>query len=181
MSNPSAQSHARSDAESPVCLSYDLMQMTCVCKSWNSIISDPKFIKLHLKRSARNPYLTLSTRPHIPNNVIPFRFLERKVIPFPVHPLILENPWILLPENLRYECQVEKCRYAIGSCNGLFCLISYSFNSYMSEPFHFYVSEPGEFWFRFWNRVIHTMSKKLGHFTISKKLRYFLGHDFCHH
>lgn len=175
MSTPPAQLHARPDAESPVSLSYDLiaeilsfsdvkslMQMRCVCKSWKSIISDPKFVKLHLQRSARNPYLTLSS-PNINKNVL---FLERKVIPFPVRRLILENPSILLPDNLRYECQDKECQYAIGSCNGLLCLIGYSYN-------------PEGFWFRVWNPIIHTMSKKLGHFIISKNFWDFLGPDIA--
>ncbi|RHN41624.1 putative F-box domain-containing protein [Medicago truncatula] len=125
MSDPPAQPNA----ESPVSLSDNLiaeiisfsdvkslMQMRCVCKSWRSIISDPKFVKLHLKRSARNPYLTL-----IRDNI------GKKLIPFPVRRLILlENPWILLPDNLCYESQ-DICypskdmefRNAIGFCNGL--------------------------------------------------------------
>lgn len=176
MSTPPAQSHARLDAESPVSLSYDLiveilsfsnvkslMRMRCVCKSWRSIISDPKFIKLHLKQSARNPYLTLSRNiDNIADNGIPRPFDEKKVISFPVRRLILENPSILLPDNLRIECQDKECKYAIGSCNGLFCLIGYSYY-------------PEEFWFRLWNPVIHTMSKKLGHFAATKNLRHIFG------
>ncbi|AES63639.1 F-box protein interaction domain protein [Medicago truncatula] len=121
------------------------MRMRCVCKSWKSIISDPKFIKLHLKRSARNPYLTLSRRN-----------MAAEVVPFPVRCLIEKNPLILLAEDLSYQFGDKDCRYAIGSCNGLFCLLGYTFN--------FYVSEPGEFWFRFWNPIMGTMSQKLGHF-----------------
>ncbi|KEH31123.1 putative F-box domain-containing protein [Medicago truncatula] len=76
MSNP--------DEESPVILPNDLItevlsfsdvksliQMKCLCKSWNSIISDPKFAKLHLKRSAQNPHLIL-----VSNNVVPFTCLS---------------------------------------------------------------------------------------------------------
>jgi len=162
MNNPPVESCAQPDTESPEILSYDLiaevlsfsdvkslMRMRCVCKSWKSIISDPEFIKLHLKRSARSPYLTLSR-----GNI------ASKVIPFPVHRLILENPLILLPENLCYRCQDTDCRFAIGSCNGLFCLLGYTFYSFYS------FSKPVEVWFRFWNPVIRTMSKKLAHFLI---------------
>ncbi|AES63644.1 F-box/kelch-repeat protein At3g23880 [Medicago truncatula] len=174
MSNPPTKSSVQPNAEFPVSLSYDLiveilsfsdvkslMQMRCVCKSWKSIISDHEFIKLHLKRSARNPYLTLSR-----GNT------ASKYFPFPVHRLILENPLILLPENLCYRCQDMYCRYAIGSCNGMFCLIGYS-----------YLSEPGEFWFRFWNPVIRIMSKKLGHIlchdmiTIHKHYKFTFVYD----
>ncbi|KEH20166.1 F-box protein [Medicago truncatula] len=175
MSDPPAQPNA----ESPVSLSDNLiaeiisfsdvkslMQMRCVCKSWRSIISDPKFVKLHLKRSARNPYLTL-----IRDNI------GKKLIPFPVRRLILlENPWILLPDNLCYESQ-DICypskdmefRNAIGFCNGLFCLICYAVD--------YYVSQTVEFWFRFWNPVVLTMSKRLAHFIMSKKLAHILSVD----
>jgi len=96
-------------------------------------------------RSARNPYLTL------------FRVnIASKVIPFSVHRLILENPSILLPENLFYRCQGGNRCYTIGSCNGLFCLLGYTFNS---------ICKPVDVWFRFWNPVIRTMSKRLGHFS----------------
>jgi len=164
-----------SKSDSPVRLSYDLiseilsfldvkslMQMRCVCKSWKSIISDPKFIKLHLKRSARNPYLALSRR----------NIASSRVIPFPVRRLIEKNPLILLSDDLSYQFEDTDCSYAIGSCNGLFCLLGYTFYS-ISIPKHV------ELWFRFSNPVIHTMSKKLGHFTISKELSYFLGHDLA--
>lgn len=66
--------YSRSDILLPV--KY-LMQMKCVCKSWNTLISEPFFVKMHLKeyntvkmhlnyqvmkRSARNPNLALPIR-----------------------------------------------------------------------------------------------------------------------
>jgi hypothetical protein len=36
-----------------------LMRLRCVCKSWNALVSNPKFIKIHQKKSERNKNLVL--------------------------------------------------------------------------------------------------------------------------
>ncbi|KEH23643.1 putative F-box domain-containing protein [Medicago truncatula] len=120
-----------------------LMQMRCVCKSWKSIISDPKFVKLHLKRSARNPHLTLYF-----NKSIIYRGFN--VVPFPVTRL-RENAVISLPNDPHYGLMDNDCKYVVGSCNGLLCLLGYS-------PLH------GKMWFHLWNPAIRKMSQKLGYF-----------------
>ena len=101
--------------ESPVILPNDLIievlsfsnvksltQMKCVCKSWNSIISDPKFAKLHLKQSARNPHLVL---------------VSDNVVPLPVCQLIKSSK-ITLTSDPYYRLWDKDCSYLIGSCDG---------------------------------------------------------------
>jgi len=120
-----------------------LMQMRCVCKSWKSTISDPNFVKLHLKRSVRNPHLTL----YFNKSIICQGF---SVVPFPVSRL-RENPVISLPNDPYYGLMDNDCKHVIGSCNGLLCLLGYS-------------SLHGKMWFRLWNPAIRKMSQKLGYF-----------------
>ncbi|KEH23644.1 putative F-box domain-containing protein [Medicago truncatula] len=136
-----------------------LMQMRCVCKS---IISDPIFVKLHLKRSARNPHLTL--------------YFERSILsrdfgalPFPVSCLIIENPSISLPSDPRYSLKDNDYEYVVGSCNGLLCLLGYK-------------SGGGKMWFRLLNPAMHKMSPKLGYFrggliSLKYKFKFAFGYD----
>lgn len=160
MSNPPAKSRAQpAIAASPVIIPDELipevlsfanvktlMKMKCVCKSWKSIISDPEFLKLHLKRSALRPHLTLflsKSRLDGDNNVVPF----------PVSRLI-ENPLITLPDDQDSRLKDKDCRYVIGSCNGLLCLLGYSSTAAYRE-----------IWLRFWNPAVGKISYKLGYFV----------------
>ncbi|WJX81722.1 hypothetical protein P8452_64569 [Trifolium repens] len=88
MSDPPAKSRNQPDDKFPAVLPDELitevlscadvkslMQMRCVSKTWNAIITDPKFVKMHLKRASRNPSLTLflsKSRIDGDNNVVPF-------------------------------------------------------------------------------------------------------------
>jgi len=156
LSAPPAKLRVRPDAESPVSLPDDLitqvllfsnvkslMRMRCVCKSWKSIISHPKFTKLHLKLSTQNPRLILSRRS-----------VHTKIVFLPVRSLIEENPLINLLNDPLEKVSAKDCRCIFGSCNGLFCCLEWEFSS---------ISEPREFWFRVWNPTMGTVSKKLGH------------------
>ncbi|PNX86558.1 F-box protein, partial [Trifolium pratense] len=73
-----------------------LTQLRCLNKSWNSLISDPIFINLHLKKSAQNPNLAIVTGKDIESCVIPC------VIPLPIS-CLLENRQtpITLPDDDR--------------------------------------------------------------------------------
>ncbi|CAL5191999.1 unnamed protein product [Lathyrus oleraceus] len=157
MSDPPAKSRAQPDEDSPVSLPDELitevlsfadaktlMQMRCVSKFWNFIVSDPKFVKLHFKRSARNPHLTLFlSKSHLDG--------DNNVVPFSVSRLI-ENPLITLPNNPYYRLRDKECRFVIGSCNGWLCLLGYSC-----------LSDYRQIWFRFWNPATGKMSQKLGY------------------
>ncbi|XP_039683334.1 F-box/kelch-repeat protein At5g15710 isoform X2 [Medicago truncatula] len=94
-----------------------LMQIKCVCKSWNTIISDPKFIKMHLNRSARNPNFSV-----VSYETPSFDDDDHRFVPFPAGSL-LDNPHITFPKDPYYLLHDKDCREVIGSCNGLVCLL----------------------------------------------------------
>jgi len=80
-----------------------LTRLRCVCKSWNSLISEPSFIKLHLQQSKRNPYITLLFEfgyQDFDSNVIPFsltRLLENPSITFPHYRQKMIVTFLLVP------------------------------------------------------------------------------------
>ncbi|AES77989.2 F-box and associated interaction domain protein [Medicago truncatula] len=105
-----------------------LMQIKCVCKSWNTIISDPKFIKMHLNRSARNPNFSV-----VSYETPSFDDDDHRFVPFPAGSL-LDNPHITFPKDPYYLLHDKDCREVIGSCNGLVCLLALHYNSNFSNP-----------------------------------------------
>ncbi|PNX99168.1 F-box/kelch-repeat protein at3g23880-like protein [Trifolium pratense] len=62
-----------------------LLEYKCICKSWKTLISDPKFAKRQLH--------ILMVNPSIYQHIFSSRFFDspRKIVSFPVKPL-LENP-----------------------------------------------------------------------------------------
>ncbi|MCI08793.1 F-box/kelch-repeat protein, partial [Trifolium medium] len=134
-----------------------LMQFKCVCKSWKTLItSDPIFIKLHLKRSARNGHLALI-------------YDEFNIIRLPLTSLIHHNTSITtpLPANPYFHepCfrdsffhQPDAPHYpywsylkVVGSCNGLLCLYGYVTNYSDYEEIFLYL----------WNPATKTLSSKI--------------------
>jgi len=122
----------------------NIVQLKCVSKAWNTLISDPTFVQKHLKLSSQNPHLTLSWKGIKPDVTL--------VVPFPVH-LLLKNPSITVSSNESHHFK-NSCR-VIGSCNGLVCL---SFHSVRQTPTIMHLKN----WFRFWNLATRTRSKDLG-------------------
>ncbi|RHN78572.1 putative F-box domain-containing protein [Medicago truncatula] len=118
-----------------------LLRFRCVHKSWNSLISDPNFIKLHLNRSSQTRDFTLVyTSDCCALTFTVFRLLE--------NPPIIFN----LPKDPYYQFKDKDCVYIVGSCNGLLCLLGHSYtNGYR------------EMWFRCWNPATRTISGKLGY------------------
>jgi len=94
-----------------------LMRFKCVNKFFNTIVSDPYFIQMHLKRSKRNLQLAAMSLPYSTSSVVTFPNIS----------LILEQ------ENSSttiqydpYHRLIEKNNrlwWVAGSCNGLLCLI----------------------------------------------------------
>ncbi|XP_045802114.1 F-box/kelch-repeat protein At3g23880-like [Trifolium pratense] len=151
-----------------------LMKMKCVSKSFNSLICDPKFVKMHRKRSSRNTLSYLvsykddfkkvdedtvvwsMTNLHNNNN-LPAED-DYSFVPFSVGDL-LKTPSMIPSLDDPYYCLIDKdCRKVVGSCNGLVCLLG---------------SSEHQTWFRFWNPATRTISNKLG-FLCNVKYRYKL-------
>ncbi|GAU46592.1 hypothetical protein TSUD_186610 [Trifolium subterraneum] len=117
-----------------------LMRLKCLDKSWKTLISDPAFIKLHLKRSARNKHLALFSS--IQQTSTNFR-----MAPIPLHRL-LENTsgTITVPYFPINKDRI--CLNVVGSCNGLFCLVGY-------PDTHKYIL------FYLWNPATRKLSNKI--------------------
>ncbi|TKY65762.1 F-box/kelch-repeat protein [Spatholobus suberectus] len=91
-----------------------LLRFTCVCKSFQSLISDSSFVKLHLHRSPKNANFLVE--------YCPFSLARSFVLPCPARSL-LENPLSHIAHDslgfgLNNKYQVH------GSCNGLVCFIA---------------------------------------------------------
>lgn len=128
------------------------MQMKCVSNSWNTLISNPKFVKIHLNRSARNPYFSsLAFTPQLDDYIFTH---------FPVSSL-LQNLRITIPRNRYYRLNNKDCSKIVGSCNGLICLLGYSYNATISVNYK-------NVWFRFWNPATRKISDKLGSMSCSR-------------
>ncbi|PNX82309.1 F-box/kelch-repeat protein [Trifolium pratense] len=76
-----------------------LMRLRCMSKFYNSLISTPFFIKMHLRHSSRNPHLAIASKQIFP--------CLRFIVPISK---ILENNLINFPFCLPYQLSVnEQC------------------------------------------------------------------------
>ncbi|KAG4402402.1 hypothetical protein GLYMA_02G188000v4 [Glycine max] len=89
-----------------------LLQFKCVCKSWNSLISDPLFAKDHLCASTADPNMTHQ-------RLLSFTVCDPKIVSFPMH-LLLQNP--PTPAKPLCSSSLNDSYLILGSCNGLLCL-----------------------------------------------------------
>ncbi|XP_045822489.1 F-box/kelch-repeat protein At3g23880-like [Trifolium pratense] len=96
-----------------------LLQLRCVCKSWKSLISDPKFAKKHLSLSTTRHLYYLSYSDPLDKYIF---------TSYPLHPIFtnisvnftrLEFP----PHNYdgNYNPNTSDY-YVVGCCNGILCL-----------------------------------------------------------
>jgi len=127
----------------------NIVQLKCVSKSWNALISDPTFIEKHLKKSSQNRHLTLFWNQHKKGSGC-------NMLSFPVHRL-LKNPSINAYSHNFHRLK-KRC-IIVGSCNGLLCLL---FHSQITTP-----TTSLDYWLRFWNPATRTRSKKLGFLFVS--------------
>ena len=120
-----------------------LLQLRCVCKSWKTLISDKAFVKLHLQRPSRNKHIAVIK-------------IEGRYNPvtFPLSHL-LENPSKTIASNSCYQLEYRDCSRVVGECNGLLCLLGYSYTSN-------HIQEKTIFWFQIWNPATRIISEKLG-------------------
>jgi len=90
-----------------------LLQFKCVCKSWNTLISDPQFAKTHQKASTANPLLVTSV----------IHSGKCEIISYPVKPP-LENLSTPVESISIFGTRHEY--HIIDSFNGLLCLYDVS-------------------------------------------------------
>jgi hypothetical protein len=85
-----------------------LMRFSCINKSFYTLISDPYFVQMHLKKSKRNPQLSAITGNY--TSVVTFTKISS----------LLQNSWTTIQyDNLPSNHN----RWSlVGSCNGLLCL-----------------------------------------------------------
>ncbi|MCI07584.1 F-box/kelch-repeat protein, partial [Trifolium medium] len=121
-----------------------LTRLKCVSKSCNTLISDRKFINLHLNRFSQKADHTLVSAD--------IYFSNGSFVPFTtIH--MLENPPNNITTVLKYPHSQLDSYVVVGSCNGLLCLCG-----------HFFVNEYHGWLFRFWNPATQTISEKLESF-----------------
>lgn len=93
-----------------------LVRLTCVCKPWKSLIFDPRFAKLHLERSPKHTHTLLTLIDGVEES-------ETWVVgPQSVRRLLEYPASTVVNEDNCYRFTDSKF-FAIGSANGLVCLI----------------------------------------------------------
>ncbi|XP_052111710.1 F-box/kelch-repeat protein At3g23880-like [Arachis duranensis] len=111
-------------------------RLKLVCKSWNSIISHPHFVKLHLHRSPKNAIL-LFTRAQ----ALTLGEEEKQSLVLTTVESFIQNPSSSLDaQENRHSLHVED--WVSGSCNGLVCVADILFHSN---------DDICDIWFRLWN------------------------------
>ncbi|AES87360.1 F-box protein interaction domain protein [Medicago truncatula] len=92
-----------------------LIRFRCLNKSFNTLISDPNFVKIHLKKSERNPHLAVPAYRYAEN--------EPHLLAFPISRL-LENSSTTIHYDPCYRLNHSDGSWrVVGSCNGLLCLL----------------------------------------------------------
>ncbi|XP_058739592.1 F-box/kelch-repeat protein At3g23880-like [Vicia villosa] len=149
-----------------------ILRFKCVCKPWESLISDPFFVQKHLHLSQKsNTHLALILcKPHVKTiclyNDRDSYYYDRDccVVPFSLNTLLL-NPSITITILPQHRLRYKRCFRVIGSINGLLCL----FNSRIS----FDGSDDRNTYFRLWNPATKKISQKFGSITHPNSHPYF--------
>ncbi|AES97652.1 putative F-box domain-containing protein [Medicago truncatula] len=133
-----------------------LMQFRCVCKWWNSLISDPKFAKKHF---------LFSTTCLI--HILAYSSLSHKYIikSYPLDSLFTKD--VACNKIAQHEIASNHSIYNVGSCNGIICVAEY----HIYERFVIY---------RLWNPSIRKFKElpplELQHTGYNLQMHGF-GHD----
>ncbi|KAK7338968.1 hypothetical protein VNO77_19603 [Canavalia gladiata] len=131
-----------------------LIRFKCVCKSWNTLITSPSFIKLHLHRSTENydfDHLQIMLKVHF-TGFHEFYEVSRSVRSLFDHPV----PAVI--QDLRY--QIKDKYFLVGSCNGLFCMIVANNKIRRIRP------TSGDRGVYVWNAATRLISQKLPAFQV---------------
>ncbi|AES68587.2 F-box protein interaction domain protein [Medicago truncatula] len=87
-----------------------LLQLRCLCKFFNTLISDSKFTKKHLHMSTYRHHLILSSKD------------ESHVMSYPLHCIF--NSVTINANKLHFPFNKHYFS-VVGSCDGILCLVSY--------------------------------------------------------
>ncbi|MCH82417.1 F-box/kelch-repeat protein, partial [Trifolium medium] len=131
-----------------------LMRMKCVNKSWNTLISDPIFVKMHLKLSPPNTHFVLHSS--CSANILPISTKEKTVT-------LTDDPY--------GRFHSKDLSSIVGSCNRLICLLDS--NSKTSDYHSDYMTLEHSLYF--WNPATRTKSERLGSIRYNRN-----RHTFVH-
>ncbi|GAU16389.1 hypothetical protein TSUD_117380 [Trifolium subterraneum] len=92
-----------------------LLQLRCVCKRWNSLISDPKFVKKHLSHLTRRIHF-ISCLDQSYNNIL---------TSYPLDSLFTNEVTTSVTQFEYPPNNYEFFDCIVGSCNGILCLADY--------------------------------------------------------
>ncbi|CAJ2662670.1 unnamed protein product [Trifolium pratense] len=137
-----------------------ILRFRCLSKSYDTLISHPVFVKLHLKKSTlQNPQFLLITDHDVripgpgfsPDGSDAEYDRDRGIIPYSIRSLF-ENPSFTISVDPFYLMENKGCSRIVGSCNGLICLAGDSYDEYQ------------KYWLRLWNPATRIISPTFGYF-----------------
>lgn len=129
-----------------------LLRFKCVSNSLNTLITDPTFANLHLKKSktSSSPQFTLIT-----NHVKPSVDSDWSIVPYPISGLV-DDPSATFVADSHYLLNLKNNEWSMaGSCNGLICLVDYS-----STNGGFKYEKYQDYRLRLWNPATREISQK---------------------
>ncbi|GAU13868.1 hypothetical protein TSUD_261950 [Trifolium subterraneum] len=155
-----------------------LLRFKCVSHSWNTLISDSNFVKIHLRKSkSHNPHFSIITHhvKHIkgesPYGSDDESEVDHSIIPYSITSF-LDNPSFTLFADHHYLLEEKDCSRMAGSCNGLICLTGFRWSATATISHQEY-----DHWFRLWNPATRAISDKFGYFTGLRRFNFNFGCD----
>ncbi|GAU13869.1 hypothetical protein TSUD_261960 [Trifolium subterraneum] len=155
-----------------------LLRFKCVSHSWNTLISDSNFVKIHLRKSkSHNPHFSIIAHhvKHIkgesPYGSDDESEVDHSIIPYSITSF-LDNPSFTLFADHHYLLEEKDCSRMAGSCNGLICLTGFRWSATATISHQEY-----DHWFRLWNPATRAISDKFGYFTGLSRFNFNFGCD----
>ncbi|AET03603.1 putative F-box domain, galactose oxidase/kelch, beta-propeller, F-box associated interaction [Medicago truncatula] len=131
-----------------------LIQFQCVCKSWNSLISDPKFAEKHCRLSTTRLVHTLTF------SNLPYKHILKS---YPLHSVFIDLTTNQTAHPItQLETPSKYYFYFVGSCNGILCLLACDYAGFVS--------------IRLWNPSIRKF-KELPYLQKQEGVMYGFGYD----
>lgn len=138
-----------------------LLQFRCVCKLWNSLISDHKFARKHFKLSTTHNLHVTSCDYSLDRFVLKSYSLQTLFIDTTTNFTQLECPFKCIHQH-------NNVYYIVGSCHGILCLSDYLGRSV-----------------KLWNPSIRKFKElplfENSHHELDVELRYGFGYDYVSH